>query len=207
MSDRQREITVAVVTLAGAIAGGVLATNFVPAFDVWVTVLGLGACALLATAVALVLTSPPHGERKALGEWPAPVRREIGDRRLESREQVLPQRPILQDRSGEEARIRVPSPGATSPTPQAEWWTRTTPARSTDVQMLASDLPPPLHSYTTTPGLIAQCPRCGDFRLDVAQDDPDYRFRCRHCAHLWRWTSGTPWPAVVVRRNLPTEQS
>jgi hypothetical protein len=62
---------------------------------------------------------------------------------------------------------------------------------------------PPLSSYDATSALIAQCPRCGEFRLDVSARPPGYAFRCvAGCGNSWVWTPGTPWPPVVVRRNL-----
>lgn len=62
---------------------------------------------------------------------------------------------------------------------------------------------PPLSSYDPASALIAQCPRCGEFRLDVSASSPGYAFRCViGCGNRWEWTPGTPWPPVVVRRNL-----
>lgn len=58
--------------------------------------------------------------------------------------------------------------------------------------------------YDPRRALIAQCPRCGEFRLDVTRAGAAYAFRCHNdsCANTWSWTPGTAWPAVVVRRNL-----
>lgn len=62
---------------------------------------------------------------------------------------------------------------------------------------------PPLSGYDAASALIAQCPRCGEFRLDVSTVSPGYAFRCvAGCGNRWEWTPGTPWPPVVVRRNL-----
>jgi hypothetical protein len=65
-----------------------------------------------------------------------------------------------------------------------------------------------LSSYATDRTLIAQCPRCGDFQLDMARHGEDYSFRCRNapCGNVWDWTPGTAWPAVVVRRNLTVNE-
>jgi hypothetical protein len=54
------------------------------------------------------------------------------------------------------------------------------------------------------PPVIAQCPWCGEFRLHVVPDAAGYRLHCLApgCAHTWRWAPGTPWPPVVVRRDL-----
>jgi hypothetical protein len=46
--------------------------------------------------------------------------------------------------------------------------------------------------------VIAQCPRCGAFELDVDRDRDPWAFRCQACAKTWTWRPGTPWPAVRV---------
>ncbi|MGD9530651.1 MAG: hypothetical protein AB7V44_28220 [Pseudonocardia sp.] len=56
---------------------------------------------------------------------------------------------------------------------------------------------------------IVQCPRCGDFRVQLGRQTETFSFACRRCAHAWEWTPGSPWPATVVRppgaeRGLPT---
>lgn len=98
----------------------------------------------------------------------------------------------------------APSNGTATP----KWWTETpsAPASSGRTRSAAPRSPaPPLSSYDPASALIAQCPRCGEFRLDVKHVAQDYAFACQNksCGNTWNWTPGTPWPDVVVRRNLP----
>jgi hypothetical protein len=89
-----------------------------------------------------------------------------------------------------------PQPGRTGE-PTA-WWSRTA-----DNSALAPTSPDPVTRRPEPPAdtQIAQCPRCGDFRLDVHRDGPTFGFRCTGgCGHAWTWAVGTPWPPTVVRR-------
>lgn len=95
-----------------------------------------------------------------------------------------------------------------SGTASRRWWTETPSAAGTSDPRERSaprySPAPPLSSYERESALIAQCPRCGEFRLDVSHAGGAYAFRCRNgsCGNTWSWTPGTPWPPVVVRRNL-----
>jgi hypothetical protein len=93
--------------------------------------------------------------------------------------------------------VPTPEPAAGNRT----WWTETpTPATAAP----ADPQPPPGQGYDVGRAVVAQCPRCGDFRLDLAQDADSYAFHCRNpnCGHRWEWRAGAPWPTTVVRRNL-----
>ncbi|MGH3931193.1 MAG: hypothetical protein ACRDTF_14585, partial [Pseudonocardiaceae bacterium] len=94
-------------------------------------------------------------------------------------------------------------------TATSQWWTE-----SPSVAAPADRREPPagrqspafkVSSYDAESALIAQCPRCGEFRLKVSEVAQAYAFRCRNerCGNTWSWTPGTSWPPVVVRRNLP----
>jgi hypothetical protein len=50
--------------------------------------------------------------------------------------------------------------------------------------------------------LIAQCPRCGAFKLDIDRARDPWAFRCQACDDTWTWRTGTPWPAVRVAPRL-----
>ncbi|MFD0201951.1 MULTISPECIES: hypothetical protein [Saccharothrix] len=91
-------------------------------------------------------------------------------------------------------------PATQAASPNRTWWTET-PARQATVPT------GPEHARDgreVDRAVVAQCPRCGDFRLDVTQDADAYAFRCRNprCGHRWEWHAGAPWPTTVVRRNL-----
>lgn len=94
--------------------------------------------------------------------------------------------------------------GDTPPGP-APWWTDGPRAR-TPRAPLHRPAAPDLTDYVAS-ALVAQCPHCGGFRLDVVADRPGYAFGCGDCGMRWRWQPGTPWPAVVVRRGPPTGPS
>jgi hypothetical protein len=49
--------------------------------------------------------------------------------------------------------------------------------------------------------LIAQCPNCGAFRIDVDNRAPEWLFRCLECGQRWTWQPGQPWPPIEVRPN------
>ena len=56
---------------------------------------------------------------------------------------------------------------------------------------------PDLSTYLAST-FIAQCPRCGAFRLDHRRARDGWDFRCEACDHVWTWQPGTPWPPVRV---------
>jgi hypothetical protein len=48
--------------------------------------------------------------------------------------------------------------------------------------------------------LIAQCPNCGAFRIDVdSRRAAELAFGCQECRYQWTWQPGHPWPAIQVR--------
>jgi hypothetical protein len=49
--------------------------------------------------------------------------------------------------------------------------------------------------------LIAQCPNCGSFRVDVDSRTAPWRFGCLECRKSWPWEPGQPWPTINVRPN------
>ncbi len=88
----------------------------------------------------------------------------------------------------------APPPGNA---PDAPWWDSAQaapPAPSPGAQRAPA---PDLSTYLAST-FIAQCPRCGAFRLDIRQAGNDWDFRCAACAYIWTWQPGTPWPPVRV---------
>jgi hypothetical protein len=78
----------------------------------------------------------------------------------------------------------------------APWWdsAQGTPAPSAGAKRLPA---PDLSTYLAST-FIAQCPRCGAFRLDHRRARDGWDFRCEACDHVWTWQPGTPWPPVRV---------
>jgi hypothetical protein len=56
---------------------------------------------------------------------------------------------------------------------------------------------PDLSTYLAST-FIAQCPRCGAFRLDFRRARSGWDFRCESCEYIWTWQPGSPWPPVRV---------
>ncbi|HEV7653017.1 MAG TPA: hypothetical protein VGP26_33085 [Actinophytocola sp.] len=212
-----RQALVLVLTAACGLAGGLLAVGLLTeryeAASVWVPLLIVSGVAVVATAVAfLVLTARPAPAHRPPAAPPAPQRPHAAPRTAPP-----PSRPWYDATANQSPRPAQRPPAA--PEPQVapghvvlpleagndaggQWWNKSAPAAAA-----GHDSPPapdlPSHVADGT-ALVAQCPNCGDFRIDVHRADPGYAFRCRNpqCGEEWRWTPGTPWPSVVVRRNL-----
>ena len=86
-------------------------------------------------------------------------------------------------------------PGSAGPA-DAPWWdsAQGAPAPSAGAKRAPA---PDLSTYLAS-SFIAQCPRCGAFRLDIRRARSAWDFRCEVCGHTWTWQPGTPWPPVRV---------
>jgi len=80
--------------------------------------------------------------------------------------------------------------------PDTPWWdsAQGTPAPSAGARRAPA---PDLSTYLAST-FIAQCPRCGAFRLDIRRARSGWDFRCEACENTWTWQPGTPWPPVRV---------
>jgi hypothetical protein len=80
--------------------------------------------------------------------------------------------------------------------PDAPWWdsAQGAPAPSAGAKRAPA---PDLSTYLAST-FIAQCPRCGGFRLDIRRARSGWDFRCEACENTWTWQPGTPWPPVRV---------
>ena len=87
-------------------------------------------------------------------------------------------------------------PLGTEGTPDAPWWdsAQGAPAPSAGAKRAPA---PDLSTYLAST-FIAQCPRCGAFRLDIRRARSGWDFRCEACENTWTWQPGTPWPPVRV---------
>ena len=86
-------------------------------------------------------------------------------------------------------------PGTEGPA-DAPWWDSAQPAPAPSAG--AKRAPAPDLSTYLGSTFIAQCPRCGAFRLDIRRGRSVWDFRCDVCEHTWSWQPGTPWPPVRV---------
>ncbi|HTQ95034.1 MAG TPA: hypothetical protein VMK84_36625 [Streptosporangiaceae bacterium] len=86
-------------------------------------------------------------------------------------------------------------PGTDGPA-DAPWWDSAGPPPAPSAG--ARRAPAPDLSTYLASTFIAQCPRCGAFRLDIRQARSAWNFRCEVCENTWTWRPGTPWPPVRV---------
>jgi hypothetical protein len=99
--------------------------------------------------------------------------------------------------------LPLPSgPGRPGP-PDAPWWD--SPQGAPPPSPGARRAPAPDLSTYLAATFIAQCPRCGAFRLDIHRGRTGWDFRCESCEYTWTWQPGTPWPPVRVQpRERPS---
>jgi hypothetical protein len=86
-------------------------------------------------------------------------------------------------------------PGTEGPA-DTPWWDSAQPAPAPSAG--AKRAPAPDLSTYLASTFIAQCPRCGAFRLDIRRARSAWDFRCEVCENTWSWQPGTPWPPVRV---------
>lgn len=87
-------------------------------------------------------------------------------------------------------------PLGTEGSADAPWWDSAHPAPAPSAG--AKRAPAPDLSTYLASTFIAQCPRCGAFRLDIRRGRSGWNFRCEACENTWTWQPGTPWPPVRV---------
>jgi hypothetical protein len=87
-------------------------------------------------------------------------------------------------------------PLGTEGSTDAPWWDSAHPAPAPSAG--AKRAPAPDLSTYLASTFIAQCPRCGAFRLDIRRGRGSWNFRCEACENTWTWQPGTPWPPVRV---------
>jgi hypothetical protein len=93
--------------------------------------------------------------------------------------------------------LPLPQPPGRRGPPDAPWWDAVQGAPSPSPG--AKRAPAPDLSTYLAATFIAQCPRCGAFRLDIHQARNSWDFRCESCGYTWTWQPGTPWPPVRVK--------
>jgi hypothetical protein len=88
--------------------------------------------------------------------------------------------------------------------PNAPWWDAAQAPPPAPSQAARRVPAPDLSSYLAST-LVAQCPNCGAFRLDLTQAAAGWDFRCEACRHAWTWQPGTAWPPVQVAPRRRTQ--
>jgi hypothetical protein len=198
-----RQPLVLALTAGGGLLGGLLA--------LWLLDTEVGASAVLfvlvagalATALAyFLLTARPVPRQQAAAPRQAPPPQ--WHQQAAHRNNPAPRGPTPEPAPrADPGHLVVPLDDGAKPD-GGQWWNKSAPSVAAAGNQ--NNRPAPtLASYVAEgSALVAQCPNCGDFRIDVHRADPAFAFRCRNprCGEEWRWTPGTAWPAVVVRRNL-----
>ena len=149
-----------------------------------------------------------------LDERPGEERRPGGEHRtapLPRQEPAgAPRAPQASPRPAPEPPVQPGVVKVVQPSGGGQWWqshmAATSPAdRTGTASGTASGGQPPARprkvdlSQFLDQALIAQCPRCGAFAVDVDNRGPEWLFACLECGQRWPWQPGTPWPGVQVR--------
>ncbi|MFI9813769.1 Rcat domain-containing protein [Saccharothrix variisporea] len=184
MTERVMAQVVRWLTVVLAAVGAGIGTAFVTELGFWQRVVVAVVSGLLGVALALVWVGSSEKPAPSSPAQPPPA----------------PPRP---------APVPTPTPApAPAPSPEqganGQWWQQTGKPAATTKPGAARRESVPLKDFDAHRALIAQCPRCGGFELDVRRDGHACAFACRNpdCRATWEWLPGTAWPATVVRHNL-----
>ena len=93
--------------------------------------------------------------------------------------------------------LPLPADNSSRSGPPPAWWDAAQGAPPPSSPAAQRAPAPDLSTYLAST-FIAQCPRCGAFRLDIARARSGWDFRCESCEYVWTWQPGTPWPPVRV---------
>jgi hypothetical protein len=114
--------------------------------------------------------------------------------------------PAAPTASSREARDDSPPVNVAVPVPGSTWWQAARDGnrtrQSADPASTSPDSTSADPADTGVVTQVTQCPRCGDFAVDVRHQPPGFAFGCAACGHRWRWEPGSAWPAGVVRPSL-----
>ena len=174
----------ALLVIAAALVGGLAAAALVHTSLVIAV-----AVAVVLGAIAVAVFRSPAPERPAPGRAgfadprrqpssPAPSRGQAG-----TVVELLP--------------LQAP-PGANNSRSAGQSWWDAAAAAPPPPSSAAQRAPAPDLSTYLASTFIAQCPRCGAFRLDARRAQNGWDFHCESCEYIWAWQPGTPWPPVRV---------
>ena len=194
----------ALLVIAAALVGGLAAAALVHVSLIVAVIVGVVAGGI---ALAVFRSSGRPAQWPAAdpqGAWPPPDR----DGTSVARPRPAPSDGALATPGPAETVVQLlpaqPGRGHARPGADSSWWNAAQgapPPPSSDAQRRPA---PDLSSYLGST-LIAQCPRCGAFRLDFRRARSGWDFRCESCGHVWTWLPGSPWPLVRVAPKRRTQ--
>jgi len=199
----------ALLVIAAAVIGGLAAATLVDASAAVALIVSL-----VVGGIGVVALFRMPGQGPDPGQFPAP-RREVptapGARA--ARSASYPPDPVAPAAAPPTAAVPVrdgygrsdpPVPDETVvqllPLPGAQdtpWWDSAQGAPPPPSPGAKRAPAPDLSTYLAAT-FIAQCPRCGGFRLDIKRGRNAWDFRCESCEYTWTWQPGTSWPPVRV---------
>jgi hypothetical protein len=190
------------IIVAASVVGGLAAAAFVRLQSIWIAV---AISAILGPVVAQAVLYRRPGLEKERGTRPGSASRsesrpEVPSGRNRGHEQPAPGRA-----AAEPAAVVQVLPAPAAPAADAPWWVSARATPPPGRSSAGPDATPDLSTYLAS-ALIAQCPRCGAFKLDIRRAPAKWAFRCESCEHTWTWQPGTAWPQVRVaprRRTQP----
>jgi hypothetical protein len=211
--QRRAQVGWALLVMAMALIGGLAAATLVDASLLIAVVVSV---VIGAVGVVVVLRSPtrePELTAPRTATMPRAHRRPVPSGRAEPPPDSYPPDPVAP------VTAQMPAPGGadglnrggapavnetvvqmlplgTEGSADAPWWDPAHPAPAPSAG--AKRAPAPDLSTYLASTFIAQCPRCGAFRLDIRRGRSGWNFRCEACENTWTWQPGTPWPPVRI---------
>ena len=195
-----------VIIVAASVVGGLAAAAFVRLQSIWIAV---AIPAILGPIVAQAVLYRRPGLEKERGNRPGSASRsesrpEVPSGRNQGHNRGHEQ-PAQGQAATEPAAVVQVLPAPAAPAADAPWWASGRAMPPPGRSSAGPDATPDLSTYLAS-ALIAQCPRCGAFKLDIRRAPAKWAFRCESCEHTWTWQPGTAWPQVRVaprRRTQP----
>jgi uncharacterized protein (DUF983 family) len=196
------------IIVAASVVGGLAAAAFVRLPSIWIAV---AIPAIIGPVVAQAVLYRRPGLEKDRGNRPgsaspSKARPEVPSGRTHGHNRGYEQPAQGQAATESAAVVQVlPAPAPAAPAADAPWWVSARAGPPPGRSSASPDATPDLSTYLAS-ALIAQCPRCGAFKLDIKRAPAKWAFRCESCEHTWTWQPGTAWPQVRVaprRRTQP----
>jgi hypothetical protein len=209
LRTRPGDLAWSVSLVAASVVGGLAAADITRESTVWALAVSLVVAAVSVVALYRGLLDgirPAYGQHAgpAAGQGPATGQRLPARQGHATEVRASPRAPedALEDQRA--ARYVSVHPGLVRVVQQpggAPWWEEHAPLRS--ARGAARSAAPRQVDLSRFLGqaLIAQCPNCGSFHVEVKNQTEPWSFWCTECRQQWTWQPGTPWPAIAVRPN------